>query len=146
MFNACSGSCHFHVVASTLSLSGIYYRDFNLETVLNMADAFYLQIFIIVIFSCLLSFGRCVIPGFPCSTTAGISKCNCNSVFFLYPNPRRQKVPKSASMVLFGIFMELFGLVRDKNHSLLTKYLPTRSLDKCTESVVMGSFNLHEHR
>ena len=35
--------------------------------------------------------------------------------------------------------VELFGLIRDKNHSLLTKYLPTRSLDKCTESVVMGS-------
>ena len=84
-YNVCSPSCHFHiiastlslprcrfhVVASTLSLSGTY-RDFNLETVLNMADMFYLQIFIIVIFSCLLSFGRCVIPGFPCSTTAGI--------------------------------------------------------------------------
>ena len=63
--------CRFHVVTSTLSLSGTY-RDFNLETVLNMADMFYLQIFMIVIFSCLLSFGRCINPGFPCSTTTGI--------------------------------------------------------------------------
>ena len=74
--------CHFHVVTSTLSLSETY-RNFNLETVLNMADMFYLQIFIIVIFSFLLLFGRCVITGFPCSTTA-----------------RRQKVQKHASMVL----------------------------------------------
>ena len=106
----CSPSCHFHVVASTLSLSGTY-RDFNLETVLNMGDMFYLQIFKIVIFSCLLSFGK------------------------------RPKVPKPTSMV-YNIVLtgELFGSIRDKNHSLLTKYLPTRSLDKCTESVVMGSF------
>ena len=74
--------CCFHVVASTLSLSGTY-RDFNLETVLNMADMFYLQIFIIVIFSFLLSFDLWVSPGFPCSTTA-----------------RRQKVQKPASMAL----------------------------------------------
>ena len=58
--------CRFHVVASTLSLSGF----FNLVSIFNMAETFYLQI--LVIFSCLFSFGRCVIPGFPCSNMAGI--------------------------------------------------------------------------
>ena len=74
--------CRFHVVASTLSLPRCRYPG-HLETVLNMADMFYLHIYIIAIFSFLLSFDRWVIPGFPCSTTA-----------------RRQKVQKPASMVL----------------------------------------------
>ena len=72
----------FHVVASTLSLPRCRYPG-HLETVLNMADMFYLHIYIIAIFSFLLSFDLWVSPGFPCSTTA-----------------RRQKVQKPASMVL----------------------------------------------
>ena len=46
-------SCHFHVVASTFLLSGIS-LNFNLVSILNMEEIFYLHIF--VIFSCLFSF------------------------------------------------------------------------------------------
>ena len=114
--------CRFHAVASTLSLPRCRYPGY-LETVLNMADMFYLQIFIIVIFSFLLSFGRCVIPGFPCSTTA-----------------RRQKVQKPASMVLqyYTYWRIIWFNERKKKNNNNTLYYSVKSSSKATQSSLIG--------
>ena len=67
--------CRFHVVASTLSLPRCRYPGSSgIIHVHNMADMFNVQILIIVISSCLVSFCGCVIPGFPCSNVAGIDR------------------------------------------------------------------------